>query len=83
VPASCGTTPKAIACCRRASELSYLIGDRYHHADTLAHVGDARRLAAGLPSARRAWHDALVILDDLRHPDGEDMRRKLAGANEE
>jgi hypothetical protein len=51
--------PKAIACYRRASELTYLIGDRYYHADTVVHVGDARRLAADLPSAAvlgtKAW----------------------------
>lgn len=75
--------PEAIACYRRASELMLLIGDRYHHADTLVQAGDAYQAASDLGAARRTWREALAILDDLRHPDSEDVRRRLAAAGEE
>jgi len=77
-----GDFPKAIACYRHAIELTRLIGDRYHHAEVLVHVGDAHQVAKDLSAAHRAWQDALVILDELRHPDGEDVRRKLARTDE-
>jgi DNA-binding SARP family transcriptional activator/transcriptional regulator with XRE-family HTH domain len=52
-------------------------GERHHEADTLGHLGDVR-LAAGEPDAARdAWRQALTILDELGHPDAEQVRAKL------
>jgi hypothetical protein len=33
-----------------------------------------------LPRAREAWQQALVILEDLEHPDSDEVRAKLASA---
>ncbi len=53
-------------------------GDRGSHAWILTHVGDARHAAGELPQARRAWQQALAILDDLQHPSAGRVRAKLA-----
>ena len=74
--------PAAIACSRRSVELTGLIGDRYHQADALVRIGDTYQAAADLPAARGAWQQAMLILDELRHPDVHDVRRKLADAHQ-
>jgi tetratricopeptide (TPR) repeat protein len=53
-------------------------GDRGSHAWILTHAGDARHAAGQLPQARRAWQQALTILDDLQHPSARQVRAKLA-----
>jgi hypothetical protein len=51
--------------------------DRYYESDTLTHLGDTH-LAVGDPdAARAAWRQALTILDDLDHPDAQNVRAKL------
>ena len=74
--------PAAIACSRRSVELTGLIGDRYHQADALVRTGDTYQAAGDLTAARGAWQQAMLILDELRHPDVHDVRRKLADAHQ-
>jgi hypothetical protein len=49
-------------------------GNRYGEATSLAYLGDIYQ-AAG--AARRAWQHALDILDQLDHPDADQVRAKL------
>jgi DNA-binding SARP family transcriptional activator/tetratricopeptide (TPR) repeat protein len=64
---------------QRALSLFTELGDRYGEADTLGRLGDARQTAGDLRQAREAWQQARCILDDLRHPDADLIRAKLAG----
>jgi hypothetical protein len=49
-------------------------------ADTLTHLGDALHAGGELVQARDAWQQARHILDELHHPDAEQVRAKLAVA---
>jgi tetratricopeptide (TPR) repeat protein len=72
-----GHHARAIACCQRALDLHRDIGDRYFQADTLTHLGDTHH-AAGHPGGRPGtWQRALAILDELNHPDAEQLRAKV------
>jgi DNA-binding SARP family transcriptional activator len=44
----------------------------------LANMGDAYDAAGDPGAARRAWQEALAILDDLRHPEADRLRSRLA-----
>jgi hypothetical protein len=54
---------------------------RFHEADTLTHLGDTRHAAGELAQAREDWQQALTILEDLQHPDADQVRAKLATAD--
>jgi DNA-binding SARP family transcriptional activator/tetratricopeptide (TPR) repeat protein len=65
----------------RALAIFRELGDQYYEADTLIHLGDTHQ-SAGVPQqARGAWRQALDILDDLRHPDADQVRAKLKELN--
>jgi tetratricopeptide (TPR) repeat protein/transcriptional regulator with XRE-family HTH domain len=67
----------AAACYQRAVRLHREAGDRFLEATTLAHLGDTRHAAGELARAQEAWQRALAILDDLQHPDADEVRAKL------
>jgi tetratricopeptide (TPR) repeat protein/transcriptional regulator with XRE-family HTH domain len=73
-----GNLTEAIACYERALNLTREFGYRLSEANILGHVGDTRQAAGDLPQARDAWQQALEILDDLDHPQAEQVRAKLA-----
>jgi DNA-binding SARP family transcriptional activator/tetratricopeptide (TPR) repeat protein len=50
---------------------------RFYQAQTLTHLGDTHHAADDRRQARDAWRQALDILDDLRHPDADQVRAKL------
>ncbi len=75
-----GNLAEAAACYLRALPLHREFGDRFHEADTLTHLGDTRHAAGQLPQALDAWQRALNILNDLRHPDADKVRARLAAA---
>jgi hypothetical protein len=54
-------------------------GDRYRQTVVLTHLGDAFHAAGDLRAACDTWRSALVILEDLDHPDADDLRARLAG----
>jgi tetratricopeptide (TPR) repeat protein len=56
------------------------LGDRQHEAGNLAFLGDTQHALGHQAAARKVWQQALAILDDLRHPDAEQIRAKLAEA---
>lgn len=72
-----GRFAKAAACYRRALHLFQECGDRFYEAEILTHLGNTRHAAGDPQEARAAWQAALDILDDLRHPDADQVRAKL------
>jgi tetratricopeptide (TPR) repeat protein/transcriptional regulator with XRE-family HTH domain len=72
-----GDHAAATACIEHALELFRELGDRYLQAQILDHLGDARRAAGHLRAAADAYHEALAILNDLNHPDADEMDVKL------
>ncbi|MFI1191946.1 BTAD domain-containing putative transcriptional regulator [Micromonospora sp. NPDC020750] len=73
-----GDHGQAADCYRRALALHRELGDRYDEAEVLDNLGDAERAAGDLAAARRAWRAASAIFDELRHPDADRPRAKLA-----
>jgi tetratricopeptide (TPR) repeat protein len=75
-----GNLAEAAACYERALNLLREAGHRPTEAITLTHLGDTRQEADELAQAREAWQQALAILEDLQHPDADQVRAKLDGA---
>jgi DNA-binding SARP family transcriptional activator len=73
-----GRHAEAVACYRRALDSYRDFGDRYNEADTLAALAETYRAAGDAPSARVAWQQALTILEQLAHPQAEQVRAQLA-----
>ncbi|HEX6872259.1 MAG TPA: tetratricopeptide repeat protein [Micromonosporaceae bacterium] len=72
-----GEHAKAARSYRQAIELYRECGDRYHVADTLVHLGDNAQRAGDAGQAVVAWRQALGILESLRHPAAQEVRRRL------
>jgi transcriptional regulator with XRE-family HTH domain/tetratricopeptide (TPR) repeat protein len=72
-----GDHAAATVCIQRTLKLSRELGDRYTQAQILDHLGDARRAAGHPQAAVEAHREALVILNDLNHPDADEMNVKL------
>jgi tetratricopeptide (TPR) repeat protein/transcriptional regulator with XRE-family HTH domain len=53
------------------------VGNRYYEADTLTHLGNSHQAAGNPDGARDAWQHALAILDQLDHPDANQVRAML------
>jgi tetratricopeptide (TPR) repeat protein len=77
-----GNFGEAATCYQRALPLCHEIGTRYNEAEVLIHLGDARHAFGELPRAREAWRQALAILEDMQHPDADQVRGKLAGLDD-
>jgi tetratricopeptide (TPR) repeat protein/transcriptional regulator with XRE-family HTH domain len=67
----------AADCYQSALSLFRELGDRFNEAEILTHLGDTRHAAGDQQGARAAWKQALGILDDLHHPDADQIRAKL------
>jgi DNA-binding SARP family transcriptional activator/tetratricopeptide (TPR) repeat protein len=72
-----GHHPRALACYQRALDLWRNLGDPYQQARTLTNLGDTDHAAGNAAAASATWQAALTILDDLNHPDAEEVRTKL------
>lgn len=72
-----GDHAKSTRCYLRAAPLLAEIGNIFGHAITLDHIGDNNLAAGQRQEAEEAWRQALRILDDLHHPDAEQVREKL------
>lgn len=70
---------QAIAWYRRLVDLHRAQGDRHFLAETLILLGEVHRDVYEPQSLRDAWQQALVILDELGHPDAEQLRTRLSG----
>lgn len=76
-----GQPEQALACYRKAVDILHQLGDLYDESRALTHLGDALHETGDLAAARRAWQDALVILDDLDHPECDQLRVKIGQAS--
>ena len=74
-----GRLAEAAVCYQRALSLFREFGDRFYEAEILTHLGDTHCAGGNPQQARDVWQQALAILDDLHHPDANNLRAKLAG----
>jgi tetratricopeptide (TPR) repeat protein len=72
----------AVACYQQAADCYRDLGDRFNEADTLVSLGDSEQRAGQLAAARTRWAGALVILDEIGHPDAGRVRSRLAGSSQ-
>jgi DNA-binding SARP family transcriptional activator/tetratricopeptide (TPR) repeat protein len=72
----------AVACYQQAADCYRDLGDRFNEADTLVSLGDSEQRAGQLAAARTRWAAALVILDEIGHPDAGRVRSRLAGSSQ-
>jgi tetratricopeptide (TPR) repeat protein len=75
-----GDQRRAVACYEQAAALYRELGDRFNEADTLVSLGDIERRVRDIESARKAWSQAALIFDEIGHPEGDEVRAKLARA---
>jgi tetratricopeptide (TPR) repeat protein len=61
----------------RSHTLWRALGHRYQEADLLARLGDTQAAAGDPGAAAESWHRALEILDQLDHPDAEQVKVRL------
>lgn len=62
---------------RQAVDIRRSLGNRSQQAASLSALADTHLAAGDRARARRAWHDALTILDELGHPDAGRIRANL------
>jgi tetratricopeptide (TPR) repeat protein len=72
-----GHLGEAEECYRHALALFRELGDLFEEAAILIHLGDNHRAAGDPAAARDAWARGLAIMDDLHHPDAEEVRARL------
>ena len=72
-----GNHAESVTWFQRAVDLYGEIGHRWGYAETLGRLGDAHQAAGDLGKARTTWEEALAVLDDLNHPDADQIRAKL------
>lgn len=74
-----GQHDRAVACYEQSAAIYRDLGDRFNEADTLVSLGDAERRAGRAVAGRARWAAAVAIFDEIGHPDGEQVRARLAG----
>jgi tetratricopeptide (TPR) repeat protein len=72
-----GEYPAAIDYYGRALEVYAALRYTYPSASTLVQLGEVHLAAGDRPAAGHAWHSALTILDEIHHPDAEQVRSRL------
>ncbi|MER6877482.1 tetratricopeptide repeat protein, partial [Amycolatopsis sp. NPDC000673] len=72
-----GEHQRAVACYHAALDLYRKVGTRHPQAYTVIRLGDTHQAAGDTHAAHHSWHQALAILDDLHHPDADDLRARL------
>ena len=73
-----GQLTEAITCYRQSLDVFRQLADRSNQAEILTHLGDTHHAAGDPHQAQDAWQQALDILDDLHHPDADQVRAKLS-----
>lgn len=73
-----GLFTEAVACYRRSVSMFSELGQRPMQAEMLTELGDTWDASGNRNEARRAWRQALVILDNLHYPDADLVRARLA-----
>jgi DNA-binding SARP family transcriptional activator len=77
-----GHHTQAISCYQDAIELYHEFGDRYYEARVLVFLGDIHHAMRDTKAAAAAWQRAVDILDQLGHPDADQIRTKLNTLND-
>jgi tetratricopeptide (TPR) repeat protein len=77
-----GNYTQAIRCYDLSVEAFGDADDAHHRAQAFTHLGDAHQDSGSTSAARRAWRQALTILEDLQHPDAERLRSRLSQSGE-
>ncbi|MFI0464477.1 ATP-binding protein [Saccharopolyspora sp. 5N102] len=72
-----GDIDNAVRTYRRAVEHCRAIGHRLGEMTSLNELGEALHATGDVEGAREAWQAALVVLDELGHPDAGTVRAKL------
>jgi DNA-binding SARP family transcriptional activator/tetratricopeptide (TPR) repeat protein len=72
-----GEHEASVACFREALHLFTAVGDQVSTAVALTHLGEAYQLIGDLDAVFATWRQALAILDDIGHPDADEVRAKL------
>ncbi len=75
--------PEAVDAYHNALELVQRLHDRRSEANALTHIGDVQHAAGNIHAAYAAWKQALIILDELGHPQADQVRAKLASPEKE
>jgi tetratricopeptide (TPR) repeat protein/transcriptional regulator with XRE-family HTH domain len=73
-----GEYEQALGCFQHALDTCRELGDRYNEAGVLTNLADTRQAHGDRDGARAAWRQAVAILDDLNHPDADQVRQRLA-----
>jgi tetratricopeptide (TPR) repeat protein/transcriptional regulator with XRE-family HTH domain len=76
-----GHHAEAISCYQEALVIYRQLDSSHPLAKTLARLGDLHNTCGDLDEASTAWREALAILEDLQHPDAEQLRAKLHAAD--
>jgi DNA-binding SARP family transcriptional activator/tetratricopeptide (TPR) repeat protein len=74
-----GEHAEAVDCFRTAVGFHREVHSRYELADTLFSLGNSELATGNVAAARAAWEEALVIFDQLGHPQAGEVRQQLAG----
>jgi len=72
-----GQHQQALACYHRALTLYRQLGDRYNQSQTLVYLGEAHRASGSSGAAADVWQQALVILEEMHHPEVGQVRSRL------
>ncbi|MDQ7908249.1 BTAD domain-containing putative transcriptional regulator [Phytohabitans sp. ZYX-F-186] len=73
-----GQFTEAVDAYERSLDLYRQLGNQYYQADVLHHLGDTHLAAGSTAAAVAAWQRALCVFDELKHPDADEVRTKLA-----
>jgi len=76
-PGRAGEAIPHLECYERSFGLFRQLGDLHEQSEVLTHIGDARLALGDMESARRAWQEALAILDGLHPADAAQVRARL------
>lgn len=74
-----GHADEAAHCYVQSANLYRALGDHYGNAIALSRLGDVHHVDNDPRAAAKVWRQALAALEELAHPDAEEVRRKLDG----
>jgi DNA-binding SARP family transcriptional activator len=72
-----GNHAEAVESYQRSVAFAQGIGDRYCQACTLTRLGDSHQAADDAEAARACWQQAMTILQEIGHPEVEDLQARL------
>jgi tetratricopeptide (TPR) repeat protein len=75
-----GHPDEALSCYEKAARAAGEVGTRYKQATAMVSLGDVCQEVGKTGRARSAWHHALAILEDLNHPEAEQVRARTSAS---